>query len=175
MIRIDLDDVQAFGERVEFPPANGYIGIIRNVRNNEEKEYIEMLVDIAEGPYKDFYRKRYEATGRWLLRAYCSYKPKALRSFKNFVSSINASNPGLDFQTDKNTDELTLIARRVGMTLREEEYIRRDGEIGTSLKPFLWHSIEAIEKGNFKIPEKLKVEKIDEAPQNNISLDDIAF
>ena len=174
MRRINLDDVQAFGDRITFPPAGGYIGIIRNARNNEAKEYLEMLIDIDDGEFKDFYRKRYDATGKWLLRAYCSYKPTALRRFKNFVTSINASNPGLGFQ-ESNYDEKTLIGKRVGMTLREEEYIRKDGEVGESLKIYIWHTIEAIEKGDFKVLEKLKVDLPEEKPQQSISLDDISF
>lgn len=182
MRRIEnLSEISAYGERIVFPPAGGYVGIIKLVRDVEDREYLEMLVDIDEGEFKDFYKKRYETSGKWSLRAYCSYKTSALSMFKNFVTSVNKSNPGLDFQNG-NFDEQSLVGMRIGMTLREEEYIKRDGDIGESLKINLWHTIDAIHKGEFKVPEKLKVEKPSQEskPHNSTSLslddvDDIAF
>ena len=149
----DFDKIEV-GSRVEFPKAGGYIGVIMAAKDVPNREYLELLVDIADGEYKNFYRSWYDNTGTWLLRGYCSYKSTALKPFKGFTKSVEESNKGYvwDF------DESTLVGKKVGIILREEQYEKADGTIGDSLKIYGWRNVDVIHKGNFKVPEKLVIE-----------------
>lgn len=169
----DFENVQVF-DSVEFPKAGGYIGVIVNARDVPEKEYLELLVDINEGDFKGFYKSWYDNTGNWLLRGYCSYKKTAVRIFKGFITSVEESNKGFTWDWD----ESKLIGKKVGIVMREEQYIKNDGTVGESTKIHSYRSTDAIHKGNFKVPEKKYVEapKTSVAPlAHDTSLDDIQF
>lgn len=171
----DFENVQVF-DSVEFPKAGGYIGVIVNARDVPDKEYLELLVDINDGDFKGFYKNWYDNTGKWLLRGYCSYKTTAVRIFKGFITSVEESNRGYKWDWD----ESTLINKKVGIILREEQYIKNDGSVGESVKINSYRSTDAIRKGEFKVPEKKLVEQqtASVTPFANTavsSLDDIAF
>lgn len=169
----DFDKVEAYGDRVEFPPAGGYVALITGVRDVADKEYLECLIDINEGDFKGFYTTWYKQSGNWLLRGYNSYKETAKRAFKGFITSVTESNKGFTWDWD----EQDLKGKQVGIILREEEYINKDGEVASSLKIYGFRSVDAIRKGNFKVPSKKTVEPPKKATQSVslTDLDDIQF
>ena len=150
MKHIDLNDVQ---EATEFQalPVGGYIcGIVR-AEDVPDREYLRIEYDIAEGEHKNFYRNQMQRNPDWrwggvLIR---SYKEKALPFFKAFVTSVEKSNSGYKF----NDDEKTLVRKFVGLVLAEEEYTKNNGNIGKRLYVASVHSVDAIKKGEFKVPE----------------------
>ena len=150
MKHIDLNDVQ---EATEFQalPVGGYIcGIVR-VEDLPDKEYLRIEYDIADGKYKNYYRDQIQRNPDWhwggvLIR---SYKEKALPFFKAFVTSVEKSNAGYKFSDD----EKTLVRKFVGLVLAEEEYTKNNGDVGKRLYVASVHSVDAIKKGKFKVPE----------------------
>ena len=63
--------------------------------------------------------------------------------FKGFVTSVEESNPGYQF----NWDERSLADKLVGLVFGEEEYLGNDGKPHTSVKAQQARSVEAIRAG----------------------------
>lgn len=173
----DFDKIET-NEYEEFPPVGGYVAIIKNVRDVEDKSYLELLVDIADGEYSGFYQRRYENTGKWSLRAFASYNSAyefAIKKFKTFITSVEKSNPNYSWEWKENT----LKGKRVGIIVREEEYLKDDGTVGVSNKVCAFRSADTIRKGDFKVPPRKELaNKPQPKPKTNINfsaLDDIQF
>ena len=63
-----------------------------------------------------------------------SYKTKALPMFKRFCSAISKSNGNFIFDGGAvNSDEKSLIGKKLGIVLREEEYYSNSGDKKTRL------------------------------------------
>lgn len=149
MKNIDLTNVE---EAQEFKalPAGGYICRLNVVQDVPEKEYLKIEFDIDEGEFKGHYQKLFASRGFWAGRMFRSYKETALPFFKSFTTALEKSNPG--YQWD--SDESNLVDKVIGIVLAEEEYIGNDGTVKTKLVADRVHSIEAIKKGDYKIPPK---------------------
>lgn len=149
MKKLNLNDVQeAQGYKTVAP--GGYICEIKAVEDVEEKEYLRMELDIAEGDFANHYQTLYEAMGFWGLSFIKSYKEKALPFFKSFITAVENSNPGYTWDDD----ETKLRGKRVGVVLAEEEYIGKDGATKTRIFVDMPRSIEAIKSNDFKVPAK---------------------
>lgn len=131
----------------------GYIcGIVR-AEDVPDKEYLRIEFDIAEGPYKNYFREMRDRMNldNWpragvLIR---SYKEKAQPYFKAFLTAVQNSNAGYTFKND----ESTLSRKLVGMVLGEEEY-EHNGEVKTRLYVNAVRSVKAIQNGDFAVPNK---------------------
>ena len=86
---------------------------------------------------------------RWRGVLIRSYKDTALSMFKGFTTSIEKSNRGYKW----NWDEQSLCKKYFGAVFAEEEYINNNG--GKSIRTYIAqvHSTDAIEKGEFTVPE----------------------
>lgn len=146
-----VDEAQEFSRL----PVGGYIcGIVR-AEDVPEKEYLRIEYDIADGEFKNYYRNQAQRNPDWnwggvLIR---SYKEKAQPFFKAFLTSVEKSNSGFKF----GNDEKTLVRKMVGLVLAEEEYQKQNGSIGTRLYVAQVHSVDAIKKGEYKVPELKKL------------------
>lgn len=148
-----IKDVQEASEGFKRPEAGGYICKITYVEDIAEKEYLHIEYDFAEGEFKDYYKDLKEKKGFWLGRFYKSYKEKALPFFKAFCTAVTESNEKYIFDGDDYADEKTLIGKKIGLVLGEEEFIKGDGSIGTRLYVANTFSVDRIRKGDFKVPE----------------------
>lgn len=153
MKTIDLSNVQEQQEFARVTPG-GYVCVITSVEDKPEKEYLYVQFDIDAGELKGYYRDLYNRHGFWGGDTFRSYKDSALGFFKSFITAVEKSNPGYKW----NNDESTLVGKRIGFVLGEEEYEANDGTIKTKIKPQFVHSVDAIQKGEFKVPalKKLK-------------------
>lgn len=153
---INLDAVQEARE-FERMGAGGYVcGIVR-AEDVPEKEYLRIEFDVAEGPFKNYFRDMRDrlALDNWPAAGvmYRSYKQSALPFFKQFITCVQASNSGYVFKND----ESTLSRKLFGVVMGEEEYIKNDGSIGTRLKAGTVRSIKTIRDGDFKVPDLKKL------------------
>lgn len=160
MKNINWDGVQEASEYKRLPAGGYVVGILR-VTDMPDKEYLSIEYDIAEGNFKNFYRQQAEAHPDWrwggvLIR---SYKPKAQPFFKQFLTCLKKSNDGFTF----NNDERTLVRKKVGLVLAEEEYEKSDGSIGTRLYAAQVRSIDAIRGGDFEVPAKKLLDHVPQA------------
>lgn len=157
MKHIDLTNVKEAGQSSRLP-AGVYACIISNVEDVEDREYLKVSYDIAEGEYKGHFSALREDHPDWKwVGAYVkSYKTSALSMFKRFCSAVSKSNGNYVFDGGAvNADERTLIGKKLGLVLREEEYYRNDGEVGTRLTVYSEVPLDKI--STTKVPEPVKL------------------
>lgn len=153
---INWDSTKAIkgGESMARVPAGGYVCRIMHVFDMQDKQYLKIELDIAEGEYKGVYSDRYaKFGGNWPCSRISSYKDKALGMFKGFITSVEESNDRYQF----NFDEQTLVGKMVGVVFGDEEYLTDQGEMKTICKPQFFRSVSAIRSGDFEIPQLKKV------------------
>ena len=128
-------------------PAGIYPIVITNIIDRPEGEYLEIYVDIAKGDYKDYFKTAVENGLKDTSRSIRSYKTNALPFFKAFITAIEKSNPG--YQWD--WDESKLIGKKAVGIFAEEEYLK-DGQVKLSTKLYEVRSFEAYQAGKLSVP-----------------------
>ncbi len=159
MKNISWESVQEVTEREDLP-AGGYICGITAVQDISEKEYLKLEYDVAEGPYKNYFRSIFDQYGFWPGNFIRSYKPKALGFFKKFYLNVERSNPGYRW----NNDENTLKRKLVGLVIGYEEYLNKNGAVRQ--RPVVTDvvTVSDIRNGNFKVKELKRLAASAEPP-----------
>jgi len=152
----NIASVQEAGDSTRLP-AGGYICKYTKVEDTPEKQYLYMEFDIVEGEYKGYFADLEERADFWAGRCWRSYKDKALPMFKRMCSAVTKSNKGFIFDGNEHADESTLIGKKVGIILGEEEYLGNDGSIKTRLYVVREVDIADIKAGKFKVPALKKI------------------
>ena len=149
----------------------GYICKIVKVEDVEDKEYLKIYYDIAQGEFKDYYKDLNESKGFWAGNFIRSYKQTAETFFKGFLTALENSND--NFTVNGFTGDInSLKGKLIGLVLAEEEYPANDGTIKTRLYVSSNRSIESIRKTDFEIPAKKKVD-VDQVGFVPVSLSDV--
>lgn len=113
-----------------------------DIAEGDEKEYFADLQERFGGDWRGVYRQNtLDANGE------CS------PFFKGMISAIEDSNAGFKF----NFDERQLLRKKFGGVFGEEEYVAKDGTVKTIVKLMQIRSVDAIRKGEFKVPPKKTV------------------
>ena len=133
--------------------AGGYICKYTKVEDNPDKNYLYMEYDIADGEFKDYYKDLFDRFDFWGGKCYRSYTDKALPMFKRMCSAVTKSNKGFIFDGNEHSDESTLVGKKVGLILGEEEYEGNDGSVKTRLYVVREVAVDDIKAGKFKVPE----------------------
>ena len=156
----DFDKVQENGGGFKRIPDGAYIVDVKKVEDVSDKEFLRLELDICKGEYKNWYQQQYDADNRetkyWprdgvLVR---SYKEKALPFFKGFITAVTKSNPKFEWKWN----EQDLKNKVFGVVVGTEEYLKKNGGVGT--RPYIdsVHSVEAIEKGDYTVPDVKKLD-----------------
>ena len=159
MKKLDLTNISEAGESKRIS-AGAYICKFVGVEDIPEKEYLKIDFDVTDGEFKDYFKESAERLGSWPYGGSYrrSYKPTALPFFKRMCSAISKSNGNFVFDGGQvNADEKTLIGKRVGIILGEEEYIGNDGNVKVRTYVYSEKSVDDILKGNFKVPDLKKL------------------
>lgn len=162
MIPVKAEKVPYSGDYKEFErlPAGAYVCKVVNAVPNEEKGYLLLTCDITEGEFKDFGKRVEAETDKdfGYIKIYKSWKDNGkpdgqnpLWFFRQMLARFEQENQGKYQQTDM--DEKHLIGLSIGIVLREEEYLGRDGDIKTSAKFYNFAEIERIREGKVKTPK----------------------
>ena len=115
-------------------PAGPYVAKIVDMVDNDSKQYVELVFDIAEGEHANFYGDKWGKEHPFAHHIFLSYKDTALGMLKGRLQAIQESNPGFDPFAAWDAGRLDMFAGRIlGINLQEEEYERSDGETGTRL------------------------------------------
>ena len=152
----NIAEVQEAGESKRLP-AGGYVCKYTKVEDNNGKNYLYMEFDIAEGEFRGYFEDLEERAGFWAGKCYRSYSEKALPMFKRMCSAVTKSNKNFIFDGNQHCDESTLIGKKVGMILGEEEYTGNDGSTKTRIYVAREISIDDLKAGKFKVPELKKL------------------
>ena len=152
MKALNLNEVQEAQEFEQVKPC-GYVCEITSVEDVPAKEYLKIEFDIAAGKLTGYYRNRYNTSGFWLGNLIRSYKTKALPFFKGFVTAVEKSNPGYKWDNNENS----LIGKKVGLVIAEEEYEAKDGNVKIRNYVASVHEIQKIINNDFKVPELKKL------------------
>ena len=136
-------------------PAGGYVLKImgaKEVLSKTKKPMLELLLDVAEGEYKNFFSAAWKADTRenkkWGCKYYQMLTPESAAYFKGLVQDIEKSN---NFTWD--FDETKLKNKLIGMLFRREEFQKTKGGTGFSTKPFQPMVASDIRNGKFTTPE----------------------
>lgn len=161
MKQINLTNVKEAGEYSSLIPG-AYICKLTSVEDLPDKEYLRVHYDIAEGEFANYYSDMRANHPDWAnVGSYVkSYKEKALPMFKRFCTAVSKSNGNFVFDGGVvNADEKTLIGKKVGLVLGEEEYWSNSGDKKTRLYVYKEFPIDKI--ADQKVPDKkvLKDEK----------------
>ena len=72
-----------------------FLAKITQVQDVADKSYLRISFDIAEGPFKDYFKMQFNGD-RWpyLGTFIRSYKETALTWFKSFITAVEKSNDG---------------------------------------------------------------------------------
>lgn len=180
------EEAQAITGEYERIDAGGYICQIKSAKEEKSRSGKRMLVialDILEGDKKDFFKKRFDedtrADKKWPSGAIYRQMlegEKAAGFLKGLMTSLEASNEGFKW----NWDESKLKDLRCGVIFAEEEYEKLDGSIGTTTKAKFIRTVQAIESGNYKVPEIKRLKPKGEAFEDfinsvNTDNDDLPF
>jgi hypothetical protein len=115
-------------------PAGPYVARLTELNDNESREYVEAVYDIAEGEHAGYYSDDWGKSHPYAHHFFMSYKDSALGMLKGRLDAIAKSNPGFDPEAAWNAGRLDMfVGRLVGINLQEEEYERNDGDTGTRL------------------------------------------
>ena len=163
MKKLNLDNVQAFTKFKN--PVGGFICEIKSVEDVPEKEYLRVGYDIAEAlsdEQKEFvgmYEKRKKERDFDYPTTVVSYKENSLPFFKGFVTALENSNKGYEWDND----ETKFVGKLIGFVIGEEEYEGKDKNGVPKVKVRTYvaerHSVDAIKEGDFDVPEFKKLTK----------------
>lgn len=151
MKNVNWDEIQ---DEIRRPVPGGYAAKIIEVKDVEEKEYLAIKWDFAEGEFKGSNQETFDTLGFWPSLLIRSYKSTALRFFKGFKTCVEASNRNFVFKNDPQS----LVGKYMGVVLGEEEYLGKDGKVKTRLYVAEVRSGKAIRDGDFKVPELKKLD-----------------
>lgn len=146
-------------------PAGGYKCRIVGVQLTQSRKGDEMLnvyFDIDSGEYEGYFARQYvnmknNANGgevKWPNDGTIHQVTggKMMGRFKGLILAIEECNPGWNW----NWDEQELKDKKIGIVLREEEYIgSRDGAVHTSLNAYSYHPLDEVE--DVEVPPVKKV------------------
>lgn len=154
--RFDWNNIQASGDGgFEALPAGPYVAKIVDMVDKEDREYVEVVFDIAEGPKAGYYSDDWGKQHPYAHHFFMSYKQTALGMLKGRLEAIQKSNPGFDPFAAWDAGRLDIFHNRiVGINLQEEEYETSIGEIRTRLNVCQVVDAQMVRDGKVKAREK---------------------
>lgn len=154
------DEAQAYtGESIQLPKGKYVCSIVQVATQTSQNgnEQFVILFDIAEGEYKDFYKKMFEAAkaqngknAKWKGVYKQNMDGKGTSWLKGIITSIERSN-NFTFQWDKEGNEKTLVGKKFGGIFRREQFRADDGTTPFATKLWRVRSVAGLDEA--EIPE----------------------
>ena len=141
-------------------PAGPYVCRITEMIDNLQKEYVEVVYDIAEGEYANQYADDWGKSHPFAHHFFLSYKSdKALSMTKGRLEAIQESNPGFDPFAAWDGNRLDMfVGRIVGLNLQDEEY-EYQGEVKTRTNVCQVVPAQDVRDGKVKTRDKKTLDK----------------
>ncbi len=169
----DYDKTTPSGESTPLPPG-GYICKIMDIKEGVTRngyEAIFISLDIAEGPYKDYFADRYRSDTRSDKKWGCvvtqlTYTTDGTNStnrfFKGFITCVEKSNNGFFVQWGDRFCSC-FKGKSVGASFGREEFSGSDGSPHFTTRFRNFYTVDRIKEG-IKIPEDKLLENHLPAP-----------
>ena len=143
-----------------------YVAKIVEFSDFPQREYVEVVYDIAEGPRAGFYSDDWGREHPYAHHFFLSYKDKAAGMLKGRLEAIASSNPGFDpFAAWDAGKESMFVGKLVGINLQEEEYETNDGEVRTRLNVCQVVDVAKVRSGDVKLRDKKTLDKPRQTPK----------
>lgn len=161
----DFNEVKVGGDFVALP-GGGYVCRIRKAQmtnNSNGLPMVEVMIDIAEGGFKDYFSKlyrdrmsndpnaKYPYNGILRITA-VDEEGKTKKNFKSFCTAVERSN-NMELPRHDEAFLKALVGKGVGVLYQREECEGSDGKIRWSTKPKWFRDVETIRSGRFTKPE----------------------
>ena len=172
MIGRNLSNVSAAGDYAK-PVPGGYVMRIEAVRNNIQKNQLELYLDFTGGDFAGYNKQFKDKFGWWPAKCIRSYTDRALPFMRAFVETLiecNADTTGLVIGDFEDVDETKMVGKLIGVVVGEREYDGNDGVRKTALD---WYNakfvtIECIRSGQYTIPEKRVADQTPQVSQPQV-------
>ena len=136
-------------------PAGGYVIRIVGVEDVPQKEYLNIVYDIAEGEHAGFYSDDFGKKNPWAHRFVRSYKQTAEGMFKAFLSRLEESTPRFSIANwQVHSDERALVGLELGIVVQIEDYTNDKGEDRERLNVVGVYASQDIRNGDYKLPPR---------------------
>ena len=154
MKKIDnWDNIEAKGmDDFKALPIGAYeCKIINAVENHNEesgKTTLKVMVDIASGEYKDYFKKRYDSNTaidrKWDNNAtkYLAFEGENTSFFKGFITTVENSNVGYKWDWD----ETTLRDKKIVGVFQYEQYKKQDGTKALKVRLTKFRSLDKLKE-----------------------------
>lgn len=172
----DFDTAQAF-DGTNTLPADGYVCIIKKVKETVSKkgnEMIEVALDILEGGYKDFYMKKFKAGNnqKWpnaaIMRVITTNQDGTTNgNFKHFVNCAEESNNFTVSWGEKFCE--CLKGKAIGCLFGREEFEASNGDYMWATKAKTFKRVNEIRNGEFEIPKDKPLKLSDRASESPVT------
>lgn len=117
------DEVDASGQGFLTLEPGIYLCKVTSVEDFEDKQYLKVKFDIADGVFKDYFKNQEKQFDKYPRDGYdfWSYKEAAMPFFKGRITSLEKSNSGYDFK--KSGHDLKTIVGKTFVGIFENEEI----------------------------------------------------
>ena len=159
--KMNFSNIEAVtpGEFTKIPEGNYVVGI-QEMKDNPDKEYVELVFDIIKGDYKGAYGDDWGAEHPFAHRMIMSYKDSAAGMLKGRLDLITKSNPGFDAEAAWNADDQTkaFFGKRFGLGM-SYQMLDKDGmSYLKNPRPNWfkanWGTADDAEAGTIKLPKR---------------------
>ena len=134
--------------------------IINAVENHNEqsgKTTLKVMVDIASGEYKDYFKKRYDSNTaidrKWDNNAtkYLAFEGENTSYFKGFITCVENSNVGYKWDWE----ESTLRDKKIVGVFQYEQYEKQDGTKALKIRLTKFRSLDKL--GEIEVSDIVKM------------------
>lgn len=135
------------------------INAVINHNNDTGKDTLKVMVDIANGEYKDYFKKRYDnntnTDKKWDNNAtrYLAFEGNNIAYFKGFITCVENSNVGYKW----NWDEATLRDKKICGVFQYEEYEKQDGSKAVKVRLSKFRSLDKLKEANENLSDSVKL------------------
>lgn len=138
-------------------PAGGYVARITDVVDIAQKEYLDIVYDIAEGEYANHYSDDWGKQHPYAHKFVRSYKESATGMFSSFLHRLEDSNRNFriaEWQAGGEDKHLDFIGKEIGLVLQKEQYTSNmDGSDKERIVVVNVISSQDVRDGNYTVPE----------------------
>lgn len=137
------------------PQADGYVVTITQVDDHDDKMYLEVRYDIAEGEFKGYFSDTFYADKPYAHRFIASYTETADGMFRKFLDCLSASNPGFDAITAADACRPDMfVGKQLGVVFRDELYTKSNGKEGSRFSQLVeYRTVDQIRKHDYVVRE----------------------